>query len=303
MEEKKEKKKKNAFVRFFCAIGRGINYFFCLLFFGIIVLFAKIFFRCKVRGKENVKNDDEARVFIFNHYELYGPVAMYIRFPYKNRPWIIDKMMLPESIDRQMSLMIMNNFKKVPKWLKRFVIVCIKNLVVFVMNFVKGIPVSRENFRFNLKTMQISTETLEKGKCLAIFPEKNYVKEGVGEFQSGFEHIGKYYYQKTGKKISFYPVFVSQINKEMYIEKPIVFNPETDTNEEKVKIVTYLRQTMLATYEEKEVQGEKYKKHKLKQQKKEEKQKLKEQKKREKQEKLKQKAEGKKKNLENKKSK
>lgn len=282
MKAKDTKKKKNIFVRFFCAIGRGINYFFCLLFFGIVVLFAKIFLRCKVYGKENVKKDDEARVFIFNHYELYGPVAMYIRFPYKNRPWIIDKMMYPEFIEKQMSLMIMNNYKKVPKWLKRFVILCIKNLVVFVMNFVGGIPVSRENFRDNLKTMKISTETLEKGKSLAIFPEKLYVREGVGEFQSGFEHIAKYYYQKTGKRISFYPVFVSKINRAMYVEKPIIFNPENDTNSEKEKIVNYLRDSMIELYKTKEVQGKKYQKLKEKERKREEKLKKKEEKNRDK---------------------
>ena len=75
-----EKKKKNIFIRFFCAVGRAINYFFCFIIFAIAWVFAKIFFRCKVKGKENISKTDEAQIFISNHYELFGPIAMFLRF-------------------------------------------------------------------------------------------------------------------------------------------------------------------------------------------------------------------------------
>ena len=65
---------------------------------------------------------------------------------------------------------------------------------------------------------------------------------------TGFEYIGKYYYQKTGKKISFYPVFTSYKKKTMYIEKPIVYNPNNNPNEEKERIVNGLRDTIEQSY-------------------------------------------------------
>ena len=112
----------------------------------------------------------------------------------------------------------------------------------------RGIPVSRDNPRSNIKTMQESIKTLEKKKSIVIFPEESYVSEGVGEFQTGFEHLAKYYYQKTGKKVTFYPIFISQINKKMYIEKPIIYNPENNPNEEKKRITDYLHNTMVESY-------------------------------------------------------
>ena len=148
-------------------------------------------------------------------------------------------------------------------WLKRIAVKTLKSIMVYTMTKkAKAIPVSRENPRANIKTMQESVETFEKGKDIVIFPELSYVDEGVGEFQTGFEHLAKYYHQKTGKKVTFYPVFISQINKKMYIEKPITFNPQNDSNDEKKKITTYLHDTMAATYIKEEVENPNLKRNK-----------------------------------------
>lgn len=241
--------KKNFFKTIFFGFFGLIKTILLYLFYIIAFPFAFIIFRCKVKGKENLQKTDEARVFISNHYEIYGPFITYMHFPYSYRPWIIDKMIDPKTVEEHMSIGIYQQFPKYPRWLKTVVIKLLKNVMVFFMkNIGKGIPVSRDDFRKNIKTMQISTETLEKGKVILIFPEKSAVKEGVGEFMTGFEHIGKYYHQKTGKKISFYPMFISKTNKTMYIGKPIIFNPENDTNQEKERIVYSLRDSMLNDY-------------------------------------------------------
>lgn len=241
-------KKKNIFVRFFACIGRGIKNFFLYLGFLILYIFVNPFVKAKVRGKKNVNKNDEARVFVCNHYEIFGPVAMYLRFPYKFRPWVIDKIMTPESVEQQMSISVYNNFPKYPKWFKKIVVKSIKGLMIFTMQHAKAIKVSRENPRENIQTMKDSVETLERGISIVIFPELSYTESGVGVFQSGFEHLGKYYYQKTGKRISFYPVFISKQEKQMFIEKPIVYDPDKDPNEQKREIVYYLRDKMLDSY-------------------------------------------------------
>ena len=269
-------KKKNIFIRFFSAIGRGIRYVLTFILYCILYIIARPFTRCKVKGKENLDKNDEARVFISNHYQMYGPLAIFMNFPYKFRPWIIDKMMDEKLVEHQMGLMVYNEFKKVPKFIKWIVLKFVKNLMVFCMRRARGISVSRDNPRANIKAMQISTDTMLKNQAVLIFPEKDYVNEGVGIFMQGFEHIGKYFYQKTGKKISFYPMFISQKLKTMYIGKPITFNPEADQNEEKNRIVTYLRDEMVKTYTEMEVNNPKLiakkQKQEAKQKKKQEKQ-------------------------------
>lgn len=248
--------KKNPIKLFFSKLINAIKNFFLFLTFWIIYIFGRPFIRCKVVGKNNISKDDEARVFVANHYEIYGPIAIFLRFPYKFRPWIIDKMMSPKSVEQHMSIGIYGKFPKVPKLIKKIAIKTLKNIMVYTLTFrAKGITVSRDNPRANIKTMQESIKTLEKGTSIIIFPEHTYVDEGVGEFQTGFEHLAKYYYQKTGKKITFYPIFISQKNKKMYIEKSITFDPNNNSTEEKKRIVDYLQNTMLNSYKTNEIKN------------------------------------------------
>lgn len=238
------------------------NYFIeCLLFpfkciefiiFSILLLVAFILIQPFIwsipKGKKNVRKDDEARVFITNHYEIYGPIAIFLRFPYKFRPWVIDKMCDGKTIEQQMSIGIYNNYKWIPKFIKVIFVKIAKRFILFIIRFAKPIPVSRDNPRANIKTMQESSEVLNKNTSIVIFPEKNSVKQGVGEFMTGFEYLGKYYYQKTGKKISFYPVFISRKKGSMYIEQPIIYNPDNDPAIEKQRIVSELHEAMVNSY-------------------------------------------------------
>ena len=240
-------KKKNVFVRFFKWIGRGLHNLLMWFEYMLIYIVFSPKARCKIVGKQNV-NKNEDKVFVANHYEIFGPIAMFLRFPYKFRPWVIDKMIDPKSVEEQMGLSVYNNFPKYPMWFKKWVVKAIRNLMVWTMKHADAISVSRENPRDNLKTLQESSETLQKGTSILIFPEDRYVTEGVGKFQTGFENIAKYHHQKTGRILSFYPVFVSQSNKTIYIEKPIKFNPENSPKEEKERIVEYLYDSMLNSY-------------------------------------------------------
>ena len=216
---------------------------FCVLF-----VLAQPFVWGFTKGKKNIRKDDEARIFVANHYEIYGPFIMYMRFPFRFRPWVIDKMCEPKSIEEHMSIGFYNNYKWIPKWLKFCFVKIAKRLVLFVIKTARPIPVSRDNPRSNIKTLQTSVDCLNKKTSIVIYPELSSVKEGVGEFMTGFEHIGKYFHQKTGKKVTFYPVFVSKKKNTMYIEKPIIFNPDNDANEEKERIIKELHNSIHESY-------------------------------------------------------
>lgn len=252
-------KKPNIFIRFFKAILNGIKNFFFWIIFGIAFIFMKLFFRCKVKGKENVTKNG-SKIFIANHYEIYGPLAMFLKFPYSFKPWVIDKMLDPKAIKEQMGLGIYSHYKKVPMWIKKMFVSIAGGFVIFALKRAKAISVSRENARANLKTMSESVDTLNKNKNILIFPEYRYVESGVGTFQTGFEHLGKYYYQKTQKCVEFYPVFISMINKEMYIGKPIKFDPQNDPTAEKNRIVDYLYSSMTDMFKEHEIENPKKRK-------------------------------------------
>lgn len=240
--------KKNYFLEILLFPLKCIEFIIYSVLFLLAFIIVQPFVWCFTKGKKNLRKDDEARVFVSNHYEAFGPIAVFLRFPYKFRPWVIDKMCYPETIEQQFSIGFYNNYKWIPKWIKVCLVKIAKRLILFAIRFARPIPVSRDNPRANIKTMQISTETLNKNCSVYIFPEKDSVKEGVGEFMSGFEYLAKYYYQKTGKKISFYPVFVSKKKASMYIEKPIIYNPDNDPNQEKERIINDLHDAMVNSY-------------------------------------------------------
>lgn len=246
--------KKNFFLKAICFILECIEFVILSVLLGIVFIVIQPFIWCFTKGKKNVRKDDEARVFVSNHYEIYGPLVVFLRFPFSFRPWVIDKMCNPDTVEQQASIGFYNNYKWIPKWLKVVIMKIAKRFILFMIRFAKPIPVSRDNPRANIKTMQKSTEILNKHKAIFIWPEECSVKEGVGDFMTGFEFIGKYYYQKTGKRISFYPVFTSRKRHTMFIEKPIIYNPDNDPNEEKQRIVNGLHDSMVESYIKNEVQ-------------------------------------------------
>lgn len=239
---------KNLILKPIIFILKSIEFVILSIVLGLALLLIQPFIWCFTKGKKNVRKDDEARVFVANHYEIYGPLVVFLRFPYKFRPWVIDKMCDAKSIEQHMGIGFYSNYKWIPKWFKIFLVKIAKRLILFGIKFTRPIPVSRDNLRSNIKTMKLSTEALNKQQSIVLFPERSSVKEGVGEFMTGFEHLGKYYYQKTGKRISFYPVFISKKKSCMYIEEPVIYDPNNDPNVEKERIVTTLRESMINSY-------------------------------------------------------
>ncbi|MBQ8451768.1 MAG: hypothetical protein IJ538_03220 [Clostridia bacterium] len=264
-----EKKKKNIFLRILSFLGKCIAYPIFTILFGLIWLIGELVLHSKVVGKKYIRKDDEARVFIANHYELYGPTIFILKFPYRSIPWIMDGMMEPELIDHQIGMNVYNNYKFIPKFIKKMFMAFFKPFVLFVFHhLLHAISVSRDYPKKNIITMKKSIAVLEKGKPLFICPEFDYHTEGgVGTFFSGFETIAKFYYKKTGKRISFYPIYISKINKKMYIGKPVVFNPNEDMNVEQERIVSTLHRKMERMWRVFEVNGKRYKKLKAKQEK------------------------------------
>ena len=238
-------KKQSVLTRALKSIAFGLNCF--VIFMLAIITFP--FVKSKVIGKENVKKDDEARVFLANHYELFGPATCFLSFPYKNRVWVLDKMVNPKLMEEHMGLMIYRDFKKVPRFVKKIAIKVVKNLLLTAIKLAGGIPVSRGYSMKNIAAMQQSVATFEQGKSILIFPEKDYVKQGIGELMDGFVYLGNYCYSKTGKKVSFYPMFISQKKRRICISEPIRYNPENSSSVEKDRIVAYIKEEMTKSHE------------------------------------------------------
>ena len=158
--------KKNILIKIILFPLKALEFILLSLVFGIVFLLVQPFVWCFTKGKKNLRKDDEARVFVANHYEIYGPLVVFLRFPYSIRPWVIDKMCDAKSIEAQMSIGFYNNYKWLPKWFKVCLVKIAKRLILFAIKFTRPIPVSRDNPRANLKTMKESVDALNKNKAI-----------------------------------------------------------------------------------------------------------------------------------------
>jgi len=74
-----------------------------------------------------------------------------------------------------------------------------------------------------------------------IFPEcyepHNHI---VYQFQDKFIDVAKLYYKRTGKAVSFVPMYIAPALKKLYIGKPTVFNPDVPVDQERQRIAGYL---------------------------------------------------------------
>ena len=104
--------KKNFFIRAILFILECIEFVILSVILGVVLIVIQPFIWCFTKGKKNVNKNDEARVFVSNHYEIYGPVVVFLRFPFKFRPWVIDKMCNPETIEQQASIGFYNNYRQ-----------------------------------------------------------------------------------------------------------------------------------------------------------------------------------------------
>ena len=211
----------------------------CFHFFWYCVIYAicKICLPNKVIGKENIEKDDEARVFISNHLQIYGPVITHISFPIKKKAtWSHEYMLDKDLIEKQLFIGFVEvQFKWIPKFIKKGIAKLLKHLIIYILKYrVHAVSISRDDTRKLVKTLQETSDRLNNGYAMMIFPELDYQETGLGEISSSFTLIAKYYYKNFNKKVSFYPVYVNKKKKRTFIGKPIKFNPDDENYSENI---------------------------------------------------------------------
>lgn len=200
-----------------------------------------------VEGQENV-GDVNPAVFVCNHKRVYGPMVTNLYMPYICRPWIISGMVEKDEIYDHMINGYNVKESKLPWFIKKFLVRILSPVYLWAMNSVEPIPVYRNRGRDIIKTINITVEAMEQEDNILIFPEDQTKTEGFtdkpGEFFMGFSHIGRAYFNKTGKKITFYPMYADSEKKIIFIGKGIKYDPGNSSHDERDRIVAYLKKNM-----------------------------------------------------------
>lgn len=208
----------------------------------IIRAFLKGIMYHSVTGKENV--NALPGVFVFNHAEVYGPIAAVVFLPYDIRPWILDKMIDRKEITEHMYMGTFSRIKWLPEFLRKFIAKTLSPVIVWALRSFDPVPVFRGAGRDIIKTFTLSIECLNSGDSILLFPENPEERYGskVSEFYSGFASLGRMYHRETKKGLTFYPVYASKRGRVLRIGEGVTYDPEGAG--ERLRIVETLQKSM-----------------------------------------------------------
>jgi hypothetical protein len=196
-----------------------------------------------VTGKEHVK--DLPGVFVFNHGEVYGPIAAVVFMPYDIRPWILNKMIDKNEITKHIYDGTFGKIKWLPAFFKKFIAKALSPVIIWGLHSFDPIPVYRGATRNVIKTFTLSVECLNSGDSILLFPEnpeENY-GDRINEFYSGFASLGRMYYRAAKKCVTFYPVYASKQTRALRIGEGVTYDPKG--KDERERIVKTLKERMV----------------------------------------------------------
>ena len=104
-------------------------------------------------------------------------------------------------------------------------------------------------------TIEKSLDALEEGDNIMLFPEKpgdrtidgaesSTKTEDLRSFYTGFAHIGKMYYDKTGRSLMFYPVYSNRNRHVFIIGSPVLYDPSLPPRESKRYVAEQLQRAI-----------------------------------------------------------
>lgn len=222
----------------------------------IIAMMVSPFLRLRVSGVENLRKDRYPSIFVCNHGFLYGPVAAVIYLPTYFRPWIHNVMLTREGAESEIRYSFKNFLAFTGEKIGGTMIRWATAPVCWALNSFNPIPVQRGGSRGVMKTFNDSLDALQDGDNILIFPEKPSSRtkdgnrvEGVASdelrsFYTGFAHIAKMYYDKTGKSLLFYPIYSDSKARTFKIGTPVEYDSTLEPKDSKRRIANDLWEQM-----------------------------------------------------------
>lgn len=211
---------------------------FSYICYRIFRFFVWLFYpKITVEGLENLPQ--EPCVVVGNHTQMNGPICGEIYFPGERAIWCAGQMMETKEVPEYA---FEDFWSRKPKWTHPFYRILsylIAPLAACIFKNARTIGVYRDS-RI-LSTFKQTVQALQEGKNVIVFPESytphNHI---VYAFQDRFVEVAKLYYKRTGKILSFVPLYIAPKLRKMYLGEPIRYNPDAPAEEERKRICDYL---------------------------------------------------------------
>jgi hypothetical protein len=201
-------------------------------------------------GEENLPRRGPA-VFIANHLDATGPIAVACSIPVRIHPWVIadmmDKVLAPLWLQADFTERQLHLKPPVSQWLAR----ALCSISVPLFYSLGCIPVYANDYERMCETLEISMGVLREGKFVLVFPEDYRLPRDpvtkMQPFQHSFVRLGERYYAETEECLEFYPVTVHGAGQ-LVVGKPVVFNPLNPVGLERRRLKGLMENTIIAMY-------------------------------------------------------
>lgn len=195
--------------------------------------------KIKVVGLGNLP--DEPVIIVGNHCQMNGPIVGELYVPGEPYIWCAGEMMHLKDVPQYA---YRDFWSRKPKWSRPFyklLSYIIAPLSVCIFNNARTIGVYHDS-RI-LLTFKNTIKCLEEGRSVVIYPEYD-IKHNhiIYDFQDRFIDVAKLYYKKSGRELSFVPMYIAPKLKTLCLGKPIRYAPSAEFDIERRRICEYLMQ-------------------------------------------------------------
>lgn len=193
--------------------------------------------KTEVKGLEHLP--EAPCIIVANHCHMHGPIACELYFPGNRCIWCAGQMMHLKEIPSYAFQDFWSSKPKWSLWFYRVLSYAIVPLCICIFRNASTIPVYRD--ARILTTFKTTLAKLELGANVIIFPEHlEPYNEIVCDFQDKFIDLARLYYKRTGKALSFVPMYVAPALKKMVLGESITFMPDAPIDAERERIRRYL---------------------------------------------------------------
>ncbi len=186
-----------------------------------------------VVGLENLP--DGGAIVVGNHTQMNGPIAGELYFPGPHYIWCAGQMMELKEVPAYAYKDFWSFKPRYIRWYYKLASYLIAPLAVCLFNNAHTIPVYHDT-RI-LTTFRQTVQRLREGCRVIIFPEYNKKYNNIlYDFQDKFVDVAWMYYRKTGKALSFVPMYIAPAFHRIYLGEPIPFCPQNPRPQERRRI-------------------------------------------------------------------
>jgi hypothetical protein len=201
-------------------------------------------------GEENLPRRGPA-VFIANHHEAIGPIAVACSIPLRLYSWSVADMVDEEKAAAWLKWDFVERTLHLKPPASAWVAKRLSKLTVPFLRSLGCIPVYKGDYDRMVDTLRLSMDVLREGKFLLVFPEDNMLPvdpvTGMRLFQRSFARLGEMYYEETGERLEFYPVAAHPAGFVM-VGKAVTFNPLNPAGIERHRLKNLMEDTVRAMY-------------------------------------------------------